>query len=90
MQVFMLIDFKATVDSLYLEQPLSRTSLYLQLKSQSLCVTYFSLSISTLSISNEFSSFLRVRDRESQLYNQNKADLKVGEAWDLMNLSGLS
>ena len=35
-----------TVDSLYLEHPLSRTSLYLELKSQSLCVgcnLFFSL-----------------------------------------------
>ena len=35
-----------TVDSLYLEHPLSRTSLYLELKSQSLCVScnlFFSL-----------------------------------------------
>ena len=30
--------FTSTVDSLYLEHPLSRTSLYLELKSQSLCV----------------------------------------------------
>ena len=29
-----------TVDSLYLEHPLSRTSLYLELNSQSLCVGY--------------------------------------------------
>ena len=29
-----------TVDSLYLEHPLSRTSLYLELKSRSLCVGY--------------------------------------------------
>ena len=42
-----------TVDSLYLEHPLSRTSLYLELKSQSLCVScniffslYFEVSLS--------------------------------------------
>ena len=38
--------FRYTVDSRYLEQPLSRTSLYLELKSQSLCVgcnLFFSL-----------------------------------------------
>ena len=62
---------QSTVDSLYLEQPLSRTSLYLQLKSQSLCVTYFSLSISSsLYISNKFSGHLRVRDRECQQYSK--------------------
>ena len=45
--------YSITVDSLYLEHPLSRTSLYLELKSQSLCVScnlffslYFELSLS--------------------------------------------
>ena len=56
-----------TVDSLYLEHPLSQTSLYLELKSQSLyadCNLSFSLS-GTLSIVNKFSGSLRVRDRET-------------------------
>ena len=38
--------YENTVDSLYLEHPLSRTSLYVELKSQSLCVScnlFFSL-----------------------------------------------
>ena len=39
-----------TVDSLYLEHPLSRTSLYLELKSKSLCV---SCNVFFLSISNK-------------------------------------
>ena len=56
-----------TVASLYLEHHLSRTSLYSILNlSHGLfvqAVTYFSLSIS-----NKFSSHLRVRGRESQLY----------------------
>ena len=40
------MNFTTTVDSLYLEHPLSRTCLYLELKSQSLCVgcnLFFSL-----------------------------------------------
>ena len=56
-----------TVDSLYLEHPLSRTSLYLELKSQSLCVScnvFFSLYLELSLSRTNFLVPLRVRDKE--------------------------
>ena len=60
-----IIKFENTVDSLYLEHPLSRTKVSVPLCR--LQPIFLSLS-RTLSISNKFCSPLRVRDRESQLY----------------------
>ena len=63
-------DFQNTVHSLYLEHPLSRTSLYVELNYRSLCLgcNLFSYLSRTLRISNEFPGPLRVRDRGSQLF----------------------
>ena len=61
--------FQKWIQTLYLEQPLSRTSLYLELRSRSLCVgcnLFFSLYFE-LSLSRSLCP-LRVRDKESQLY----------------------
>ena len=71
----LILESDYTVDSLYLKHPLSRTSLYLELKSCSFvqAVTYFSFSISnSLYLEQIFWSLASSRQRESTVAPKTK------------------